>query len=82
MEKTLFSQAGMIIYRFRIAIIVCWISGAALCAPFIPHIMDPFKSTGFVAEYAESTKAQAYLNKNLGYNQNNRFLNKWLGTED
>jgi putative drug exporter of the RND superfamily len=74
MKKTLFSRAGIIIYRFRVAIILCWISAAVLCTPFIPHIMKPFQSTGFIAEHAESTKAQAYLNKNLGYNQNNRFL--------
>jgi putative drug exporter of the RND superfamily len=74
MKKTLFSQAGIIIYRFRIAIILCWVLATVLCTPFIPHIMTPFKSTGFVAEHAASTKAQTYLNKNLGYNQNNRFL--------
>lgn len=74
MNKNIFSNAGYLIYRFRIALIIFWIFSILVCAPFIPHLMEPFKSTGFVAENAESTITQQFLNDNLKYNQKNRFL--------
>lgn len=70
----MFSRVGRFIYRFRIAIIVIWLLITAICVPFIPQILTPFKSTGFVADRAESTLAKQYLNKNLGYTRDNRFL--------
>lgn len=73
-ENTIFYKLGRFIYRFRIALIVTWLLITALCVPFIPHILTPFKSTGFVAEQAESTIAQQFLNKNLSYTRDNRFL--------
>jgi len=73
-EKTIFSSIGHFIYRFRVAFIVTWVLITALCVPFIPDILTPFKSTGFVAERAESTVAQQFLNKNLSYTRDNRFL--------
>ena len=74
MEKTTFSEIGRFIYRFRVAIIVFWIVFTVLCAPFLPHIMAPFKSTGFIADRAPSTLAEEALDKKLGYDQNNRFI--------
>ncbi|MCH9716300.1 MAG: MMPL family transporter [Gammaproteobacteria bacterium] len=74
MEKTLFYRLGRTIYRLRLAVILLWVLGVAVCIPFLPHIMAPFKSTGFVASKAESTLAEAELDKQLGYDQNNRFL--------
>ena len=73
-SSTIFSKLGHFIYRFRIAFIVTWILITALCLPFIPHILTPFKSTGFIADRAESTLAQRFLNSNLGYTRDNRFL--------
>jgi len=73
-KDTLFSQLGRFIYRFRVAFIVIWVLITALSVPFIPHVLTPFKSTGFVADRAESTLAQAYLNKNLSYTRDNRFI--------
>ena len=74
MEKTIFSRAGRLIYRFRVAIISFWVIAIACAIPFLPHIMAPFQSTGFIADKADSTLAQAFLDKNLGYDQNDRFL--------
>jgi putative drug exporter of the RND superfamily len=74
MEKTIFSRAGRLIYRFRVAIISIWIVATAICLPFIPHIMAPFQSTGFIADKADSTVAQHFLDEKLGYDQNDRFL--------
>ncbi len=74
MEKKLFSKVGRLVYRFRVAIICFWMLLAAISAPFMPHIMSPFQSTGFIADKADSTLAQAFLDKNLGFDQNDRFL--------
>jgi len=73
-KNCVFSRVGRFIYRFRIAFIIIWLLITALCVPFIPQILTPFKSTGFVADRAESTLAKQYLNKNLGYTRDNRFL--------
>jgi len=74
MEKTIFSKAGHFIYRFRVMIILFWLIAAILSAPFLPHIMAPFKSTGFIADQAESTQTEQALDRALGYDQNNRFI--------
>jgi putative drug exporter of the RND superfamily len=74
MEKTAFSKIGHLLYRFRVIIILFWMAAIAASIPFLPHIMAPFKSTGFIADKADSTLAEAALDKKLGYNQNNRFI--------
>lgn len=74
MESTFFYKLGRGIYRFRVAMIVVWMLVIAACIPFLPHIMSPFKSTGFVADDASSTAAQKFLDKKLGFNQDSRFL--------
>lgn len=73
-KNHLFAAMGRFIYRYRIAFILTWFLIAALCVPFVPQILTPFKSTGFVAEHADSTRAKQFLNKNLGYIRDNRFL--------
>ncbi|MDX2346352.1 MAG: MMPL family transporter [Legionella sp.] len=73
-KNTLFSNVGHFVYRFRIAIILFWVIAVALSVPFLPHIMAPFKSTGFVADKADSTLAEKALDEKLGYDQNNRFI--------
>ena len=74
METNAFSKMGHGIYRFRVAIILIWIIAIAISAPFLPQIMLPFKSTGFIADKADSTLAEEKLNEKLGYDQSNRFL--------
>lgn len=74
MKKTIFFKLGHLIYRFRVAVMMLWVIGMLLSAPFLPHIMAPFKSTGFIASQAESTLAQNFLDNELGYGDNDRFL--------
>jgi RND superfamily putative drug exporter len=38
------------------------------------HIITPFKTTGFIDQNSASAKAQDYMDKKLGYNNNNKFL--------
>ncbi len=73
MEKTIFYQLGQFIHKFRWQVIIFWLLMLASCLPFIPHIISPFQTTGFVAEHSKSDKATQYLNDALGYGTN-RFL--------
>jgi len=73
MRVSSFYRLGTFIYRFRIPVILLWIIIILCCIPFMPHIITPFQTTGFVDEQSESAKASQYLNQKLGYN-NNRFL--------
>jgi RND superfamily putative drug exporter len=73
-KNHIFASIGRFIYHFRIAFILTWFLILALCMPFVPQILTPFKSTGFVAEHADSTRAKQFINQNLGYTRDNRFL--------
>lgn len=55
-------------YHYLVALIILG------CIPFLPKIMDPFKTTGFVDENSSSAKATQYLNKQFGYDNNNKFM--------
>ena len=74
MQNTIFYKLGKFIYRFRWPVIGLWLLMLLSCIPFIPHIIDPFKTTGFIDENSPSAHAETYLNKKLGYNNNNKFL--------
>ena len=69
-----FYQVGKLINKFRWPIIVLWLLAMLSCIPVLPHIMDPFKTTGFVDENSPSAITDRYLNKEFGYNSNNKFL--------
>lgn len=69
-----FYKSGELIYQLRWFIIVLWFVLIAACIPFIPNIISPFKTTGFVDESAQSTKTNLYLDKKLGYNNYNKFI--------
>ncbi|WP_031565255.1 MMPL family transporter [Legionella wadsworthii] len=73
-KKTLSYRLGLLINRLRWPIIVLWLLAILLCIPFLPHIIDPFTTTGFIDESATSAHAQAYMNKKLGYDDKNKFL--------
>lgn len=62
-----FFQIGKFIYKKRYSIIIGWILVIIACFPIIPHLMTPFKTTGFVDDKSKSVKADHYLNKELGY---------------
>src|SRR5437763_468771 len=69
-QRGLFFQLGKLIYKGRILIILLWVLMMLACVPFIPHIMTPFKTTGFVDETSNSVKTDNYLKKKLGYGKN------------
>ncbi|MFT4060365.1 MAG: MMPL family transporter [Legionella sp.] len=69
-----FYQVGKFINRFRWPIIILWLLAILGCIPFMPNLMDPFKTTGFIDEHSSSAKATNYLNKKFGYDSNNKFL--------
>ena len=69
-----FYKLGQCIYHLRWGIIGLWFVMILACIPFLPNIISPFKTTGFVDESAPSTKASQYLDKKLGYNRYNKFI--------
>lgn len=72
-NQTLY-QVGHYLYRLRWFIIVLWVIIIFVCLPFMPQIMSPFKSTGFIDEYSNSAKIKHYLDKALGYNNYNTMM--------
>ncbi|KTD16087.1 MMPL family transporter [Legionella jordanis] len=74
MEKHLFYKFGNLIYPLRWYLISLWLLMLLACLPFLPHIISPFKSTGFIDEHSESAKTQELINHNLNYNNENKFI--------
>jgi RND superfamily putative drug exporter len=69
-----FYQLGRVIYPLRWFIIALWIIILLALSPLMPNIVAPFKTTGFEDENSKSALAEVFLNKKLGYNNNNKFL--------
>ena len=74
MKTNLFYKLGQFIYPYRWLIIVLWVLAVLGCLPFLSNIIAPFKTTGFEDEHSGSAIAQQYLNKKLGYHQDNKFI--------
>lgn len=74
LKKTISYRLGRVINRWRWPIIVIWVAVIACCIPYLPHVIDPFKTTGFVDTSSESAMAELYMNKKLGYDNKNQFL--------
>lgn len=74
MENQGFYRFGTFIYRLRWAIVLCSIIALAACIPLIPHLITPFKTTGFTDEKSPSAKAETWLNNKLGYTNHNKFM--------
>lgn len=74
MENRGFYHFGAFLYRFRWAIIVLTLMVLAACVPFLPHLITPFKATGFIDESSPSAKAETWLNKKLGFSNHNKFM--------
>ncbi len=74
MLNTKFYQLGKFIYKMRWPIIILWVLIILSCIPFLPHIITPFKTTGFIDENSSSAIAEEYLDKELGYDNKNKFL--------
>jgi len=73
MQSTPFYKFGKFIYTHRLPIIILWLLMVICCVPFMPNLMTPFQTTGFVDEHSESAKADHYLDTKLGYRYN-RFI--------
>lgn len=74
MRLSTFYRLGQLIYRLRWFIIGLWIVIVLACIPFTPNLISPFKTTGFVADNSKSALTDHYLNKNLGYINNNQIM--------
>lgn len=74
MNKTLFYKLGELVYSLRWVLILLWFLILLACLPLLPHIITPFKTTGFIAENSPSAKAEQELNKVLKYDHNNQLM--------
>lgn len=72
--RSFFYNLGKLIYPLRWFIVVFWLFVVLASLPFLPNIISPFKTTGFIDEHSESAKAEEYINKKLDYNTANKFL--------
>lgn len=73
-KKTFFYRLGKFIYKLRWPIIGLWMLAILSCLPIMPHVISPFKTTGFIDEGSKSAIAERYIDKKLGYKDNNKFL--------
>lgn len=74
MKGTMFYRMGNWLYRFRWPIVAFWLCALLACFPLLPDIDEPFKTTGFVDERANSTKAQDWIIEKTGFNKYNKFV--------
>ena len=74
MKHKLFYKFGQLIYKLRWFLVSVWVLIILSCIPLLPHIISPFKTTGFVDINSKSEKTTQYLDKKLGYNGYNKFL--------
>lgn len=73
MPHNKFYTIGKMIYTLRWFIITLCIALILGCLPFLPNIISPFKTTGFVDSHSLSVQHDQYLKKNLPY-ATNKFL--------
>lgn len=74
MQNTIFYKLGKLIHSLRWFLIVFWVVLMLACIPFLPHITSPFNTTGFDSEKSESATTERFINKKLGYTNNNTIL--------
>lgn len=73
MQNSKFYGFGYLIYRLRWPIIALWFILLLSTIPFLPNIIKPFTSTGFIDENSESAKMTEFLNKEFKYDSQNKF---------
>lgn len=66
----IFYNLGKFTYRFRFLVIGIWLLGLLASLPVIPHIMDPFNSSGFENFKSSSYAADKLLFKSMDYQKN------------
>ncbi len=69
----IFYRLGQLMYRFRYWVIGIWFVGLIASLPVIPHIMDPFQSSGFENIHSQSFDTNKLLENSVGY-QKHRIL--------
>ncbi|MCL9683473.1 MMPL family transporter [Legionella maioricensis] len=74
MQNIKFYLLGKFIYKLRWPIILLWVLILLSCLPFLPHIITPFKTTGFIDEHSSSAIAEERLDKELGYDSKNKLM--------
>lgn len=74
MKNSMFYKLGNLIYNHRILIIILWIITLAISIPFLPYVLTPFKTTGFIIENSKSAKTEHHLNQKIGFNNYNKFI--------
>lgn len=70
MHDTPFFRLGKLIYTRRIIILLVFAITVICCLPFIPNVITPFKTIGFLDQSSESAKAKQEIQQQLGYNSN------------
>lgn len=66
MRASLFYRLGKVIYQSRWSFIGIWLIVILSCLPFIPNLITPFKTTGFIVKNSPSALTDHFL-KNFGY---------------
>ncbi|HRD70378.1 MAG TPA: MMPL family transporter [Legionella sp.] len=74
MHQTWFYRLGKFIYYYRWVALILWVLIVFGCLPFLPNIVSPFKTTGFVDEGSQSAQTEELINQRLGYDNDNKFL--------
>ncbi|MFA6301820.1 MAG: MMPL family transporter [Legionella sp.] len=74
MRKGIFYRLGQWIHILRWPIIGVWLLVLLSCLPFLPHIISPFKTTGFIDEESASAATEKRIDKQFGYNKKNTFM--------
>jgi RND superfamily putative drug exporter len=67
MQNSFFYKLGIKIYRWKAMIISLWLFAILCCAPTLPKLLEPFKSSGFENFSSESQAALSELEDNVGY---------------
>lgn len=74
MQKKQASTRETWVYAYRWHIIALWLIVLLGCVPFLPTIVSPFKTTGFIDEHSESARTSSFLDKKLAFDKGNRFI--------
>lgn len=74
MKHTFFFTLGLLTHRYRWFIITLWIGILIASIPCMPHLISPFKTTGFIDENASSTVESRAVNQAFGYDRKNLLI--------
>lgn len=69
-----FYKLGSAVYHGRWWLLLIWLGAIAACIPLLPHIITPFKTTGFIAEDSPSAAAEQQIKQSLNYDHHNKLI--------